>query len=266
MSEQFSSWRWTAEERRELGLGLAEVATAALGIPAGGAVRTFVRYFYKRRHLLFDKLGSPNKAYNYQGKGVRLATLARPTASSPGQLRLHIDLTQSALDQGLRNGDPVTVVLTGHAYVRTPSGLVVPARVGEPVDLAVPQGNYNLAAFGSRQDLLFTTPDPYTTLGGGSIGVGNGQEFAVPLTARPQLPPLGCNCPQCLAATAPVAGCNCPQCLAARTPVAGCSCPQCLAARNQLVVPGCGCPQCQATLAQPATRIPGCGCPQCRGA
>jgi hypothetical protein len=129
------------------------------------------------------------------------------------------------------------------------------------VEVAVPQGNYRLAAFGSRQDSLFTTPDPFIALGGNNLAVSWPQALAVPLSARQGLP---------AAQQAPVAGCDCAQCQAARAkppalrfrqppvqaggflqrqippsqgPVDGCACAACQAQRQ---LPECNCPQCQA--------------------
>jgi hypothetical protein len=275
MSGDFSSWRPTAEERRRLTSALIGAAGVYLGVPLELA-EVARSYFYNRRDMLFTGRGVPKKAYS-QGKGVSLSALAQ--APSAQRLTLNVDLAQSARELGLRDGDPVTIVLTGQAYVRTAGGLVVPARVGQPVEVAVPQGNYRLAAFGSRQDSLFTTPDPFIALGGNNLAISWPQALAVPLSARQGLP---------AGQQAPVAGCDCAQCQAARNqvPAAGCDCAQCQAARakppalrfrqppvqagsflqrqippSQGPVDGCACAACQAQR-----QLPGCNCPQCQAA
>jgi hypothetical protein len=78
-----------------------------------------------------------------------LSALHDRTAPQQATLSINSRLTDSARRMGLRNGDPVGVLLTGSGLAHTRSRLVVPTRVGEQVRIAVPNGDYAVTALGS---------------------------------------------------------------------------------------------------------------------
>src|SRR3954469_15332713 len=75
-------------------------------------------------------------------------------------------LTWSARNAGLRNGDPISLMLTSRTQNSTRSGLIVPGRVGEMMKATIPRDDYSIAAFGSKGTSLFQRQDPYIAVGG----------------------------------------------------------------------------------------------------
>ena len=105
------------------------------------------------------------------------------TVAFPGMpVTLSVDTT--AAGTGLRQGDPVSVVLSGHSGGQLRNGLVVPTRVGERVSLSLPRGSYSLTALGGRRETLFTNRDPYTALGGNNLVLDGQRQLYLPLSAR----------------------------------------------------------------------------------
>ncbi len=164
------------------------VSTLVLG-PWGPPVAFLAQYLFTRRELLFDSYGGPAQAVNASGQAVSLPALRATPTTRQGVLSLNASLTDSARRQGLRTGDPVGLVVTNHtpAAGGIPGGrLVVPARIGERVDVTVPHGTYSLGAFAGQRAVLFARPDPFTA-GTGHTAVLGGRrlELGLPLAARP---------------------------------------------------------------------------------
>ena len=178
MAEQ--SWGFTDRERRGMYVAAAAAMSTFLG-PWGPLAVWAFEFVYDRRDLIFNAAGTPVRAYTADRSPLGLSTLARP-----GQSTLSIDttLTASARRLGLRDGDPVSVSLTGHNYAQAPSGLVIPARLGRPLTVTVPSGDYAVAAFGSRRENLFSRHDPYQTIGGSNVSAQGVRRIALPLNAR----------------------------------------------------------------------------------
>jgi hypothetical protein len=178
---QYRSFLPTSDEKWRL-------ATAALEafVPGSTLFTQLVEYAYRRRDLIYDTLGIPRQAYS-AGKVLPLRSLATPGGANT--LSINITITDAAQRLGLRQGDPVTVMVAGHDYVSHRSGLVVPARIGQPVDISLPAGDYSLAGLGARRETLLTAPDPYSTMGGGTVQVAGQRWLDLPLTARNTVPP-----------------------------------------------------------------------------
>ncbi len=186
------SWRLTEREKRGAWTTAFTVASTFFGGFAPAAMWGF-EYLYDRRDLIFGTRGTPTQAVASDGSLVRLSALGWAGGQQSTPLTIVINLDNSALNLGLKKGDPVSVVVTGHSYVQSRSGLVVPARVGQPVTVAVPRGSYSVGAFGSKQGSLFTASDPYRAVGGSTTPILSGsRQLAVPLTAREPLirPPV----------------------------------------------------------------------------
>jgi hypothetical protein len=194
------SWRLTDRERRQAFTAAVSVASVMLG-PLGPLAVWGFDYLYDRRDLIFNTVGTPIRAYTADRSALSLAALSSSivqprlpgstlSRSVPSQSTLTIDtsLTDSARRLGLRNGDPVSVTVTGHRYVQSRSGLVVPTRIGEQVNITVPSGSYSIAAFGSRRASLFSAHDPYSTVAGDNVTAFGPKRLALPLTARAALP------------------------------------------------------------------------------
>ncbi len=191
-------WRLTEREKRGAWTAAAAVASTFFG-PFAPAVMWGFDYVYDRRDLIFGTGGAPAQAVAADGSLVRLSALGQADEQQSTPLTIAINLDASALNLGLKNGDPVSVVVTGHSYVQSRSGLVVPARVGEPVTVGIPRGSYSVAAFGSRQGSLFATSDPYRAVGGSNTLLLSGRrQLAVPLTAREPLIRLSARTPRTL--------------------------------------------------------------------
>jgi len=192
------SWRLTERDRRGAWTAAAAVASTFFG-PFAPAVMWGFDYLYDRRDLIFGTGGAPAQAVAADGSQVRLSALGQADWRQSTPLTIVINLDASALNLGLQNGDPVSVVVTGHSYVQSRSGLVVPARVGEPVTVGIPHGSYSVAAFGSRQGSLFAASDPYRAVGGSDTPLLSGRrQLAVPLTAREPFIRLSAKTPRTL--------------------------------------------------------------------
>jgi len=213
-AQQISSWRATNNELWDL----AATISSFIGGPLGPLAVWGLKFVYDRRNLIFSQLGIPIQAYTAQRVPLRLTSLATPNraaAQAPaGTLSISAPLTSAARQLGLRSGDPVSVVLAGHQYVQARSGLVVSTRIGERIEVWVPNGNYTVAAFGGRRDALFATPDPYSTMTGGNILLAGRRQLNLSLTARNAVAPIapriaqggpGCSCPQCTPRLSPAA-------------------------------------------------------------
>lgn len=209
-----NSWGLTDEERLRLRGAFVQSAAGFFFGAAGPLVAWAGQCLYDRRDLIFNPSGAPARAFDATGRALNLSKIGRPLATRPGTLSLYTGLTGAVRQLGLREGDPVTLVLVGQPYLQSASGLVVPALVGDQVKLAVPLGQYTLTAFASRRDALFTEPDPFRAVAGRILNLGARQTLALPLTPRqpattfrvplagpppaaaPPVPP-GCTCPQC---------------------------------------------------------------------
>ncbi|GAB3900649.1 hypothetical protein ACFQ1S_10055 [Kibdelosporangium lantanae] len=225
MAEDYSSWRWSDAERRSaVSVGIQSVA-ALVGGPWGLALAFGMEYLYNRRQLIFNSASTPERAYSARGEAVSLGALAQREAAPSVSLYLNPELTAPAQQLGLRSGDPVTLILSDTGATRTGTGLVVPTRVGEQINLVVPRSSYTVAAFGARRDSLFVTPDPFTTIGAATVTPTSGA-LQIPLTARqtmytpaykplrnraltPSTQTLACNCPICVPQY-----CTCATCMA----------------------------------------------------
>lgn len=183
------SWRLTDRERRQAFSAALAVFSTVLG-PLGPLAVWGLEYIYDRRDLIFNVAGAPVSAYTADRSALNLTALSNNIAHSRAtQSTLSIDtsLTDAARKLGLRNGDPVSLTVTGHRYIQSRSGMVVPTRIGDRVNITVPSGSYSIAAFGSRQDNLFSTHDPYTSVAGDNITAHGRRQLALPLTPRAAL-------------------------------------------------------------------------------
>ena len=129
----------------------AAVAASFLG-PIAPLVVLGAEYFYDRRDLLFTPTGTPVQAIAADRSVLPLSALHDRTAARHATLSINTRLTDSARRMGLRNGDPVGVLLTGSGLARTGSGLVVPTRVGEQVGIAAPNGDYAVTASAAHRN------------------------------------------------------------------------------------------------------------------
>jgi hypothetical protein len=179
------SWKMTDRERKRAGALLAATIAAAVGGPllAPFAALAF-EYLYERRDRIFNASGAPLQAYTADRSALNLNTLSRRIAQPHSVLSIDTSLTGSARKLGLRDGDPVSVMVAGHQYVQSRSGIVVPARIGERINVTVPNGSYSVAALGSSREALFTARDPYNAVAGNNISLQAAQWLALPLTAR----------------------------------------------------------------------------------
>ena len=257
-----NSWRLADGDGRELSAALILTVAPFLDSFVPGAM-WLGKYLFDRRDLIFDRRGRPARAYDSTGQALNLANLGSRPGLRQGTLSLGTGLTASARQLGLRNGDPVSYVIAGQRNSGAENGLVIPARVGDRIDVAVPQGAYSLAAFASRGDALFTMSDPFSAVSGAGVVLGGRSTLDMPLAVRnpvtgdqPRywIPRPGCNCEQCSQAAnqrpaaqpqfwTPKPGCNCEQCRQAAnqtpaaqpqfwTPKPGCNCEQCVQFRN----------------------------------
>lgn len=181
-----SSWQLTDQERRKACAAFVAVGASFLGAFAPVIMWGF-DYLYDRRNLVFDAGGAPVQAIASDGSAVRLAALGQSAAGAQATLDVSTTLGDSARRLGLRNGDPVSMLVTGHTFAGPRSGLVIPARIGEQARVTVPAGSYSVTAFGSRQASLFSTMDPYQAAAGGTTAVNGNRQLALPLTARAPL-------------------------------------------------------------------------------
>jgi hypothetical protein len=144
-------------------------------------------YLYDRRDLIFGATGAPVRAIASDSSVVQLSALSRPSAQPDATLSINTTLNDSARRLGIRNGDPVSVLLTGHNFVQARSGLVVPARIGEQTRVTVPKGSYSITAFGAKPESLFTIPDPYRVVAGNTTQLNSNRQLALSLTPREPL-------------------------------------------------------------------------------
>jgi len=184
-------WQLTEREKRGAWTAAFAVASTFFGPFAPAAMWGF-DFIYDRRDWIFGNGGVPANAITCDESLLSLSALGRADSRSVTPLTIVINLDNSAMNLGLKTGDPVSVIVTGHSYVQSRSGLVVPARVGSPVTVAVPPGSYSVEAFGSTKASLFAASDPYPAVGGDSAAVlGGSRQLAIPLTARePLIRPL----------------------------------------------------------------------------
>jgi hypothetical protein len=201
-----SSWHLTPRERASLVRAVLQGVAAFAG-PVGPLVVLAGEYLYDRRDLMFASDSSPIQAMNLQGEALQLRG-TRPSIDtswliaqgSPNRdvISLRTELAGSAREAGLRQGDPVSVVLASRSFNTTRSGLIVPTRVGDRVDLVVPRDDYSVTALGGSRRSLFTQRDPFTAVGGSSILTGEARQIDLPLRFRgeaptsPVLPPWRC--------------------------------------------------------------------------
>jgi len=184
------SWKMTDRERKRTGAALAALLAGAVGGPLlAPFAALFFEYLYDRRDRIFNASGAPLQAYTVDRSALNLNTLSRRIAQPHSVLSIDTSLTGSARKLGLRDGDPVSVMVAGHQYVQSRSGIVVPARIGERINVTVPNGSYSVAALGSSREALFTTRDPYNAVAGNNISLQAAQWLALPLTARNLLKP-----------------------------------------------------------------------------
>jgi len=204
-------WQLTDQERRRAYAAAVAVASSFLG-PFGPMVMWGFDYLYDRRDLIFSATGAPVQAIASDSSVLRLSTLSMPggeltLSRSSGQphatLSINTTLNNSARQLGIRNGDPVSVLVTGRSFVPTRngldvakrsgwavparSGLVVPARIGEQTKVTVPKGNYSVTAFGGKRESLFTTPDPYKVVAGNTTLLDGNRQLALSLASREPL-------------------------------------------------------------------------------
>lgn len=191
------SWQLTDQERRKAVSAVVTMASSLLG-PWGPLIVWGFDYLYDRRDLIFNADGAPVQAIASDGSALRLAALSQPAARPQATLAINATLGDSARRLGLRNGDPVSMLVTGHTFVGARSGLVVPARIGEQAKVTVPAGSYSVTAFGSRQASLFSAKDPYQVAAGNTTMISGNRQLALSLAARapvlgtyPQAPVLG---------------------------------------------------------------------------
>ncbi|MBE1484376.1 hypothetical protein [Plantactinospora soyae] len=204
------SWDLTDEERRRGRSALVQSVTSlAFGV-AGPPAAWLGQYLYDRRDLIFNRYGTPRRAFDAGGHALDLSRVGRPSATRPATLSLQTGLTNAVRQLGLREGDPVTLVLVGQLSVRSGSGLVVPALVGDQVELAIPMGTYSLTALASPRDTLFAEPDPFRAVTGRTVALGGHQTLALPLTARQPATWARSTTPSAPAAL--LTRCTCPEC------------------------------------------------------
>lgn len=180
------SWQLTDQERRQAYDALVATAAGFFG-PFAPLVSWGFDYLYNRRDLIFNLGGAPVQAIASDGSALRLAALSRPVARPQATLAISTTLGDSARRLGLRNGDPVSMLVSGHTYVGARSGLVVPARIGEQARVTVPAGSYSVTALGSRQASLFSAKDPYQAAAGNTTLVSGNRQLALSLAARTPL-------------------------------------------------------------------------------
>jgi hypothetical protein len=185
-----SRWRLTEKESKD-GLIAAVQMASNFVVPGFGPLLVWgASIIFERRRELYNAVFKPFQAINLEGERQELTGIGQyvngmPIADllSPRRqvISFRADLTKSAREAGLRWGDPVSVVIGNQNFTSTKGGLVVPARIGESVDVTVPQGDYSLAAFGSKRESLFVARNPYTAIGGSNVSQAKRQEVELPL-------------------------------------------------------------------------------------
>ena len=158
------------------------MAASFLG-PTTPLIALGVDYLYDRRDLMFTTTGTPVQAIATDRSVLPLSALHDRTAPLQATLSINTRLTDSARRMGLRNGDPVGVLVTG-------SGLAYAKRARRPdtdrreIRIAMPNGDYAVTALGSREKSLFTVAAPYQVAAGNTTTPRNRKrELALPLAA-----------------------------------------------------------------------------------
>lgn len=166
--------------------------------PAGPVLVAAGEFVFRRRHLLFGTNGRPLRAVGLMGgppPARTAAGLLDATATLGGLgtrkqvLSVVPELDSPARRSGLRNGDPVSLLLAGSTGTVQRNGLVVPARIGQRLDVTVPRGEYTIAGMGASRDTLFTTRDPIRAAGGLRLRAGTHPTASLALQARSALAP-----------------------------------------------------------------------------
>ncbi|MFI9815756.1 hypothetical protein [Saccharothrix variisporea] len=182
-------FRLTDDERRQGYALLADFTASLLLGPLGPFAVLAGRYLYDRRDAIFDRLGGrPARAFDATGRPHGLSTLSTGALST---LAVRPVLTDAARGLGLREGDPVSLVLTGQRFTSARSGLVVPARIGQRVEVSVPEDTYSLGAFAGRAGELFTRAHPFRVAGGQAVTASGRSGMVLNLDASPALRPGG---------------------------------------------------------------------------
>ncbi|NUT96427.1 MAG: hypothetical protein HOY78_30805 [Saccharothrix sp.] len=182
-------FRLTDDERRQGYALLADFTASLLLGPLGPFAVLAGRYLYDRRDAIFDRMGGrPVRAFDATGRPHGLSTLSSGALST---LAVRPVLTEAARGLGLREGDPVSLVLTGQRFTSARSGLVVPARIGQRVEVSVPEDTYSLGAFAGRAGELFTRAHPFRVAAGQAVVASGRSGMVLNLDASPALRPGG---------------------------------------------------------------------------
>lgn len=90
-------------------------------------------------------------------------------------------ITSDVGGQGLRQGDPVALVINSTSWRSQNNGVVVPAKFGEPFRVRVPRDDYSLSAY-SLDSRRQPRVDPVTAIGVGHLLLG--AALATPIVLR----------------------------------------------------------------------------------
>jgi hypothetical protein len=189
--ERQSRWQLRPDEKKQFVMAAAQIMSSFAG-PLGPLIPLVISYAYERRDIIFGRNGVPVRAINLEGDILQLSgrrpvnaeRLSARAFPSRQVVSFSPTLTRSARAAGLREGDPVSVVLASSRNSRaTRSGLIIPTQVGSRVDLVVPKDEYTVGALGSGVRDLFSKRDPFAVIGGGSLPSG-ATEMELSLTAR----------------------------------------------------------------------------------
>ncbi|MEU1407938.1 hypothetical protein ABZ471_37425 [Streptomyces sp. NPDC005728] len=169
-------------------------ALSLLAGPIGPLLVAGGEYVYRRRHLLFGANGQPLQAVGLMGDSPPV-TYGRwdhlDAAATLGGLggwqqvvSVVPQLDSPARRSGLRDGDPVSLLLAGSTGTAQRNGLVIPAWIGQRLDVTVPRGEYTIAGMGASRDTLFTARDPVRAAGALRLPAGN--HPTAPLALQPR--------------------------------------------------------------------------------
>jgi hypothetical protein len=181
-----TGWRPTEAEMPVLLGGIAATVSALIPgfAPFATPAAVLASYVLKRRDLFFREVGgsvAPQQAWDVWGRPVYASRITRGGAEydllslldwrvfTEQRVTVVPRLTPAARAAGLRDGDPVSVALMTPSWKRSESNLIIPARVGSSVTIAVPRSDYRVVALGSRADELFWRHDPIAAVGGGAV-------------------------------------------------------------------------------------------------
>ncbi|MFG2120680.1 C2H2-type zinc finger protein [Streptomyces sp. NPDC048710] len=208
------SWRPDEEDSLKWVKGILDALSLLAG-PVGPLLVAGGEYLYRRRHLIFGPNGQPLQAVSLTGDpppvtdGRSAHLEAAATLGGPGVrqqvLSVVPQLDSPARRSGLRDGDPVSLLLAGRTGPAQSNGLVIPARIGQRLDVTVPSGEYAIAGMGSSRDTLFTARDPVRAAGGLWLPAGNHPTAPLALQARSALTPPTGKLPECRYCHRPVA-------------------------------------------------------------